>query len=468
MTPNLFLADLGPELELTPQIIRDACFSIRRNREKWLARRRTRELIDLLAFTAEQWLDPLNGYRSQALRDGPADTGLPAATFSRGLDTFFRSLTSEQLEGVITQDLGDVRKLDEFTSSPIESRQGRASMARGPELLGHICAGNLPVPALASLVLGILTKSAQFLKLPRRGGILPRLFAHSLAFNESKLGSCIEMATWPGGTRELEEALFQEVTCLTATGSDSALTDIQTRIPASVRFVRYGHRVSFGYIPVEALTAYVVKRTAREAVADITAWNQHGCLSPHCLYLEDNGVHSPESFAEILAEELKAKEAVEPRGPLAIEEANAISSRRELCAMRAAVIPGPRERKLDSVFLEAPQSLRLWRSAGTTDWTIVLDTDPSFNPSCLNRFIYLKPVKNLSTALHFADRVRGQVGAVALAQAGERHSELALELAQWGVTRICPLGRMQEPWLSWRHDGRPPLGDLVTWTDLES
>lgn len=136
--------------------------------------------------------------------------------------------------------------------------------------------------------------------------------------------------------------------------------------------------------------------------------------------------------------------------------------------MRAAVIPGPRERKLDSVFLEAPQSLRLWRSAGTTDWTIVLDTDPSFNPSCLNRFIYLKPVKNLSTALHFADRVRGQVGAVALAQAGERHSELALELAQWGVTRICPLGRMQEPWLSWRHDGRPPLGDLVTWTDLES
>jgi hypothetical protein len=26
---------------------------------------------------------------------------------------------------------------------------------------------------------------------------------------------------------------------------------------------------------------------------------------------------------------------------------------------------------------------------------------------------------------------------------------------------------MQNPPLTWRHDGRPSLGDLVRWTDLE-
>jgi hypothetical protein len=26
---------------------------------------------------------------------------------------------------------------------------------------------------------------------------------------------------------------------------------------------------------------------------------------------------------------------------------------------------------------------------------------------------------------------------------------------------------MQNPPLTWRHDGRPALGDLVTWTDME-
>ena len=45
---------------------------------------------------------------------------------------------------------------------------------------------------------------------------------------------------------------------------------------------------------------------------------------------------------------------------------------------------------------------------------------------------------------------------------------LVTELSRWGVTRVCQLGQMQNPPLLWRHDGRPALGDLVTWTDFES
>ena len=41
------------------------------------------------------------------------------------------------------------------------------------------------------------------------------------------------------------------------------------------------------------------------------------------------------------------------------------------------------------------------------------------------------------------------------------------QLARWGVTRVCPLGQMQNPPLTWRHDGRPSLEDLVTWIDWE-
>jgi len=40
-------------------------------------------------------------------------------------------------------------------------------------------------------------------------------------------------------------------------------------------------------------------------------------------------------------------------------------------------------------------------------------------------------------------------------------------LAHWGVTRGCPIGQMHNPPMGWRHDGRPTLGDLVTWTDWE-
>jgi len=65
------------------------------------------------------------------------------------------------------------------------------------------------------------------------------------------------------------------------------------------------------------------------------------------------------------------------------------------------------------------------------------------------------------------DELRGKVSTVAVAAPPERLREVARLLARWGVTRICAPGRMQAPPLTWRHDGRPALGELVTWTDLE-
>jgi hypothetical protein len=48
----------------------------------------------------------------------------------------------------------------------------------------------------------------------------------------------------------------------------------------------------------------------------------------------------------------------------------------------------------------------------------------------------------------------------------ERALSFASDLARMGVHRVCPIGQMQRPPLSWHHDGRPNLADLVNWTDL--
>ena len=65
------------------------------------------------------------------------------------------------------------------------------------------------------------------------------------------------------------------------------------------------------------------------------------------------------------------------------------------------------------------------------------------------------------------DSIRGQVSTVGVAMGGETANEIARQLARWGVLRICPLDQMQNPPLTWRHDGRPALGNLVTWSDWE-
>jgi hypothetical protein len=212
-----------------------------------------------------------------------------------------------------------------------------------------------------------------------------------------------------------------------------------------------------------------MKRLVRAAADDVTAWNQLGCLSPHVYYVEEEAEGMAARFAGELAEELARREATEPRGDLPAEESAAIASRRTAYALRAAAAAAVSERNLSgSLFFETTTSAQVWASEGSTAWTVVLDGDPRFKASCLNRFVYVKPVRGFDEVLRFAEPIRHQVSTVAVAAPDDRLDALAARLARWGASRICPVGRMQDPPVAWRHDGRPALGDLVTWTDLET
>jgi hypothetical protein len=449
--PNYFLADLPPEATLSGTMVAEACQTLKRNRELYLADRSTASLVRTLSELAANWLEPEYPFRKMALTAEPHITGFSSATLARGLDAFFGQMTAQNLEELLLQDLGHNRRLDELCASPPERAQDRAAWARGPEFLVQIAAGNIPIPALSSLVLGLLVRSAQFIKCGSGGAFIPRLFAHSLYEVQPKLGACLEIAEWAGGREELESVLYHEADCVTATGTDETLAAIRSKLPVHVRFLGYGHRVSFGYVTREALSGFSSSKLVARAAKDVVAWNQQGCLSPHLFYVERGGKVSDEAFAQLLADELARAEETEPRGAISAAAAAAIASRRAFYEVRAA---------------HSPQT-RQWASPQSTAWTVVYEADPRFQVSCLNRFVYVKPVADLTEAMQAADPVRGWVSTVGMAVTDERAQSLTTALGRWGVSRVCPLGQMQEPPLLWRHDGRPALGDLVAWTDWE-
>jgi hypothetical protein len=450
--PNYFLADLPPEATLSPPMIAEACRTLKRNRELYLMRRSTQSLVNVLAETSEGWLQAENPFRKLALELGPAQTGFSREILARGLDNFFRQLTRDNLNVLLIQELGEPRRLDEMVATGAEQKLSLAAMAGGPEFLVHIAAGNIPNPTLMNIVLGLLTRSAQFVKCATGGALLPRLFAHSIYDADTKLGACLEIAGWRGGNADLENALFAEADCVTATGGDETLDEIRKRLPLKTRFLGYGHRVSFGFLAHEVLYGSRAKKIVAAAADDVIAWNQLGCLSPHVIYVQSGGEIFPEHFAQLLAEELERREQTEPCGELPAEYAAAIASRRGIYEVRAA---------------HSPESTRHWCSKDSTAWTVVYEADARFQMSCLNRFIYVKGVPDLKTALENADSVRGKVSTVGIAVPEHDMQAIATQLARWGATRVCPLGQMQNPPLTWRHDGRPALGDLVTWTGLE-
>src|SRR5215472_12296156 len=178
--PSYFLADLPPEATVTSAMLGEACQTLKRNRQSYLATRTTQSLVDLLSLTATQWLDPAFPFRKLALEKGPAATGFSRATLANGLDCFFRQLTPQNFQALLEQDLGHGRRLDDMVSTAAEQQTGRAAIATAPEFLAHVVAANLPNPALLSIVLGLLLRSAQLVKCATGASLLPRLFAHSL------------------------------------------------------------------------------------------------------------------------------------------------------------------------------------------------------------------------------------------------------------------------------------------------
>jgi hypothetical protein len=455
--PGHFLADLPSDAALTPPMIAEACRALRRNRERSLARFSTAQMAGIIAETARRWLQPDDPFRQLALAEGPVATGFSAATLGHGLDAFFGEWTLDNMEALLVQDLGSAGRLDQFGPGPGEVRPRQTALATAPELLVQFTAGNLPVSGMTSLLLGVLLRSAQFLKCASGATLFPRLLAHSLVDTEPGLAGGIEIAGWPGGTTILEEPLLAEADLVTASGSDATLADLSSRLallPRRPRLVGYGHQVSFGYITRDALGGFERARTVAQAAEDVAAWDQCGCLSPQVFYVEGGGPLAAEAFAELLSLELARREETHPRGTLSLEASTGITLKRDFYAIRAAA--------------GAETETRLWQSPESTAWTVVYESSPLFQAAGQHRFIHVKPVADLAEALRGADAVRGRVSTVGIAGAGHRGAELAAQLARWGVTRVCPLGRMQRPPLTWRHDGRPALGDLITWTGLES
>src|SRR4051812_8934731 len=139
--PNYFIADLQDTSTLSPKLITDACDTLKDNRERFLATRSTDAIIGIIAGLANDWLDAEFPFRKIVLESAPEHTGFSRETIESGLNDFFGQITRENLERLIVQDLGSLRRLDEIVSAESELKEERASMVHGPELVVHIAGG---------------------------------------------------------------------------------------------------------------------------------------------------------------------------------------------------------------------------------------------------------------------------------------------------------------------------------------
>jgi acyl-CoA reductase LuxC len=332
---------------------------------------------------------------------------------------------------LVRQELGQVEALDRWIT-----RDGVEIRACAPRLIYHVCAGNLAVSAITSLVHGLLIGSGNVMKLPgtRDDSTARREILAFVARLPAPLRRLVKIEN------AIDPATFARADVVVAFGSDATMESLRARTHARQRFIPHGHALSLLWIenPAQLST-----REVRACAIDVLTYDQLGCLSPQAIYVP------PRTNIKALGDKLAAaletewrRIASKPGRPLAV----------------AARIAEARE-------VAFGLGHRLWlpprRHLG---WTLVHDPEPAFRPSPLHGVIYLRTANEAGLRRALAP-LAGRISTIGCAgKTSSRWERLFLSLS---VSRFCPAGRMQFPPLTWHHDGRSALGELVTWIDAE-
>lgn len=408
--------------------------------QKKLAEASIFKIIDGIDAAAQSWLNPNDSIRKEAESLLTILTGDSKEMIQVTLDDLFKYFTRPVLLQLLEEELGDPTLLDRFRPKLKGSGFTRAF---GPRLITHILPGNIIGTSVMSLVCGLLAKSASLAKVSSEEVVLPVLFARSLEKVQADLADALAVLTWDQQADETTREAFRVADLVIAYGSDETIDQVRKLIPSHTRGIFHGHRISLGVVARES----VAPEVARAAALDVALYDQRGCLSPHLYYLEEGGAVSPLEFARLLSQALYVASYQLPKGPTSASEAAQIQQLRGTIPLKGGVV---------------------YPSPNGVDWTVLYDPDPAFSSSPLGRTIWIKPVPNLEEISGHLEPIRPFLQEVGIAIPHRRQPEIITPLAAMGVSRICPIGRMQKPPMTWHHDGRFRLLDILRFVDLEN
>jgi hypothetical protein len=330
-------------------------------------------------------------------------------------------LTAENILRWIELELGDLLR----EGDPSEyGRQHCFAQPLTPIL--HVVSGNTPHAALQSLIRGIIVGAKNWMKLPQGG--LPEVDQFSL-----RLPSALR----PEVAVQLNPTWAEDAEAVVVYGSDETVREFSERLLPTQRLLAHGHRISFGLI-WGSYDRGVVDGAAR----DVFVFDQLGCLSPQFYYVAGDS----EGFASLLARRLEELCRATPATRRGHEIAAALRDCREEWKFRAATEPG----------------VVVWESTGTLDWVVIHDPGSVLAANPLYRTIFVKPMPSeLGPAVA---TIRRQISTIGVHPINLESVTQAIDL---GAHRVCRIGQMQNPPLTWHHDGWPTLASLVRYVDIE-
>ena len=455
--------DIGNGIELKrPIFTNDALDKIitdlKKKRKEFLLKMGIANILDIIGKVTDQWMNSDYSRRKFALEVLPTITGFSVEMLeSLGFGYMLGLLKKEHIP--LTGKLQN-KNFTEFAEhgDGLVRAYGETEVAYSnyePELIGHVCAGNILGLAPLEMVMDKLVDAATWIKVPKEEPVFGAIYAKSIEDIDPQFAYTIAILPYESKDSKVQDFLFSKSDIIRATGGEQArksLTDLADKhnIPIA------GHWHKFSFITIAR--DYMNKRAkdiAELVSFDVTAWDQQGCFSPQEIFVETGGDVSAVEFSEMLAEEMETISIRLPKGSK---------------SGKMHVLDGYHQ-YLKKEMMGEP--VKLFPSS-TYQWLVIFDGNkPTFEPSPLFRVIKVKPIDDIMDTVSIIKPLGSFLQTVGVAIPNNRLMPFANAIGEVGATNIRTVSNMtlQRSWEPW--DGRFPLQELfehdgIRWVSINT
>ena len=352
----------------------------------------------------------------------------------KSLEILMELLSEKNLLERLNVEFENYKLLDEF--GPFDRYDGKVKYKPLGVLL-HVTAGNVFLGAIDSILMGVLTKNINIVKLSNSNTYIPGLFYESVleADSENIIAPFLSLISWKGGDKSIEDKLKQSVDGIIMWGGDD-MVESYSDTPRNVKLISHGPKISFHIVTKKAYE----NMRAEDFMAmsyDITMWEQSACANSQNIYLE-SGINVNE-FSEKLDIYMKK------------------SSTRNTDLDPDELVEKIKERSVG----EYEEFLSGNKVFSNDQHLITFQSGLALIPTALNRSVKIRQYKNLKSLTIMLEEFCIYLQTCGLACDSDELSLYTHTLSNCGITRICNLGDMLNAPIGAPHDGSFNLKDLT-------
>lgn len=399
--------------------------------------------IDAVVRVCERLLSNDLGIFQRLTTECAAQNGWSEEMVHAVLTDLLRLLTRPGLATLLHDELGPPSADNAFTANAYRATQ---RLLVAPQTVVHIMAATVPTAIVEAFALSLAAGVPVLVRASRDEPVTARFFVHAINHFAPELRRFVAAVTWDPEDPEFAKAINEASPVVVVHGSDASVRAIRLSLQEHVVVHPHGHRISFGLIaPEESLNASRIQQLAQNIALDAVLFEGGGCMSPQTVFVlpppSQPRLHA--QLADALTQRAFPKLAERlPQGPIPLDVAAEQMQQRGVATFVGECLEGP---------------------AGT----VLLWSDPSLRSSLGYRHLHLSRIRTLDDVLDAIQPYRHQLSTAGVYLSDNARRGFAPLLANAGVRRICPFGRMQRPVLLRAHDGLPRLRHWFHFCDME-